>query len=293
MHDAHEYDHTGLGFSEDQSRQLNELARIPTGLTLFSGITGSGKSFSASSFIKSITTKPRESGEGNPVKALTVEDPPEYPIPFSHAIPVTRTKDRPKSFAQCLREALHCDPDVLFIGEIRDKEVGDTVIDSVLSGIMVSSTIFASSPYNAFRQLDAYSTNDMGDDPLFLNGIVYQALLPKTCTSCSKLVSEKAVPETHAEVFERLKLSGVESIRIRNKKGCFDCIEGVESRTVVAEIVPVTPEIYKALRSGNMNLAKSIHLQNGGKTIQDHALEKVLAGEVDPLDAEEKIGPFC
>jgi type II secretory ATPase GspE/PulE/Tfp pilus assembly ATPase PilB-like protein len=279
------YNYTQFGFSENQNRELCELASKKTGLTLFAGIAGCGKSYTASKFAENV----RQNNQDG-IKAVSVEDPPEYPIPYATAVPVPSDNTDGRAYSRAIKSAMTGEPDVLFTSEVKDSLVADYILGSVLSGIIVLSSIISSSPFLAFNRFKKMATKDMGDDTLLINGIVYQSLIKKTCTKCSKMVTAKAVPEEYAEVFDRLESKGLSAIRVRNKKGCFSCYEGTESRTVAAEILTITPEIYKALMAGDSLKARELFLSGGGKTIQDHALEKVILGEVDPSDAEKKVG---
>jgi general secretion pathway protein E len=298
-----------LGYTPSQVQTLLDVAGRPVGAMIIAGTTGSGKSTTLKNLLMFINAH-----RGYKVKIFTIEDPPEYRIPRVSQIPVVRQKNadytKKSPFYDPLVATMRADPDILMIGEIRDQFTGDGLKKATQSGHQVLTTVHASSALGILDRLADFgiSPNVMGS-PEFLTGLIYQKLLPLLCSHCSTLFVDR-IKNGHASAKDlamqrRLELVSDlvnEPIRVRNPGGCKECKGmGVSSRTVCAEIIAPDFTLLKLFRQ-----QKSIEayeywrsLSDGdtnsdnmtGKTVLEHALQKMRMGMVSPYDVEDVLGP--
>jgi general secretion pathway protein E len=163
-----------LGFSKTTVERLRALGRLPYGMLLVTGPTGSGKTTTLYGLISELAD-PKE-------KTVTIEDPVEYQIPGILQIPVNEKKGL--TFAVGLRSILRHDPDRLLIGEIRDRETADIAVQSALTGHQVFSSVHANSALDVFSRF-MHLGCDLQALTNGLNGIVAQRLVRKLCSVCS------------------------------------------------------------------------------------------------------------
>ena len=301
-----------LGYSASQVKSLVDIAKKPVGAMVIAGTTGSGKSTTLKNLLMWIN-----SARGYRCKIYTIEDPPEYKIPRVSQIPVIVNKEKIKEqgvnaispFYDPLVATMRGDPDILMIGEIRDHFTGDGLKKATQSGHQVLTTVHAVSALGIIERLSDFniSPSVMGS-PDFLNGLIYQKLVPVLCPHCSLLLSEvldsPGVKQDDVEVAQRLDqvLRGAtEKVRVRGK-GCSHCGDmQVIKRTVCAEVIAPDFQMLKYFRAQKSIEAyhywRSMsdgdpHSDNmTGKTVLEHALTKVRDGLCSPHDVEELLGP--
>lgn len=148
-----------LGLSESERKVLDDIIKKPTGLVLVVGPTGSGKTTTLYSILRSLSTPER--------KIITIEDPVEYQFPGITQISVTSKSNNEHNFADGLRAVLRLDPDIVMIGEIRDNDTATTALQAALTGHLVLATFHASSASAALARLQ----NIIGENPLFISSI--------------------------------------------------------------------------------------------------------------------------
>jgi type II secretory ATPase GspE/PulE/Tfp pilus assembly ATPase PilB-like protein len=170
-----------LGLADDEERKLSHALSTPHGIILVTGPTGSGKSTSLTAFIRLINRPER--------RIITVEDPVEYEVPG-----VNQTQVHPEiglTFAQSLRAVLRQDPDVIMVGEIRDRETADIAIRASLTGHLVLSTLHTNDAPGALTRLV-----DMDIEPFLIASsvemIIAQRLVRRLCPNCAKASSYDA-----------------------------------------------------------------------------------------------------
>jgi type II secretory ATPase GspE/PulE/Tfp pilus assembly ATPase PilB-like protein len=222
-----------LGMPPRMLGEFEQLVRQPHGIVLVTGPTGSGKT----------TTLYGAIGRLNQpgVKIVTVEDPVEYQIDGVTQIPVNAKIGL--TFAAALRSILRHDPDVIMVGEMRDREAAEIAIQAALTGHLVFSTLHTNdAPAGVTRM------SDMGIEPYLVAatvlGIVAQRLVRMVCESCAEDV------ELAGDVLARVGAgqSAVESPRFRRGRGCDDCGgTGYRGRTGLYELMPMTPELREAV----------------------------------------------
>lgn len=184
-----------LGYQKNQETMIKDSVAQPVGLTIIAGTTGSGKSTTLQNVLM---TKINE--RNYKIKVITVEDPPEYFIPGASQVPVIRDEkgDAKMSFKKAIKSAMRSDPDILMIGEIRDEQSAELLIEAVQSGHQVLSTVHASSALGIINRLENLGiSRDILGSPEFIAGLIYQKLLPTLCPHCSIPLKEGFIPSRY------------------------------------------------------------------------------------------------
>lgn len=259
-----------LPYSAHDRSRIQTVLNAPYGLVLCSGPTGSGKTTSLYACLQTVSTPER--------KIVTVEDPVEYAMPWTTQIPVH--DELPVIHA--LRAMLRADPDVLLVGEIRDREVLQLVFQSALSGHLVLSQMHTDGAVDALvRELE------LGVNPFLVADcpqlVIAQRLVRKLCQDC-------AVPckPTSDEIEDAASLlpSGMENpligpTKCRQPVGCPKCaMTGYRGRTLVAETLRMSPEIGRALRLGaSADQLRDLAIAQGMVPMAADGVARVARGE--------------
>ena len=180
---------SGLGVSSDVLKELEDIIRLPNGVFLVTGPTGSGKSTTLYRVLELLNNGSN--------KIITIEDPVEYEM--SNIGQVQVHSDIGLTFANGLRAMLRHDPDIIMVGEIRDAETAEVAIQAALTGHMVFSTLHTNSAAGAIERLQ-----DLGVEPFLikasLRGVLGQRLLRRVCNNCaSNNFEPQQLDETFAE----------------------------------------------------------------------------------------------
>lgn len=291
-----------LGYFPEQVEMIKSGISRPVGVTVIAGVTGSGKSTSLAAMLSDIVRQ-HTTPQGVEIKIITVEDPPEYDIPHVTQSPVVNSrggKTRAELFIEAIKAALRCDPDVLMIGEVRDKDSADLLSKAVLTGHKGFTTIHAPSVFSIISRL---RNEGVSDDILcskdFFSTLIYQTLVPVVCNECAHTSEKYFELHKNDDVADKLKLrinevtseSDFKLIKFKNKNGCSACNNlGIIGRTVVAEILLPDDEMRDAIAKKDEALLRKIFVKNGGKFALDYGIDKMHMGLCDPNDVEEKLG---
>lgn len=260
-----ELDIDKLGFSQDNIAKLKKVARLPHGMILVCGPTGSGKTTTLYSILKFV-----DSPEKN---IVTVEDPVEYQLEGINQ--VTTRPEIGLTFATALRSILRQDPNVIMVGEIRDYETVDIAIKSALTGHLVISTLHTTTAAGAIARLI-----NMGVEPYLINAslvcVVAQRLLRKVCPYCKESYS------VARDIIEslKLKIQTKYAVEFFKGKGCARCFGlGYSGRIGIAEILLLSPQIRNLILSTTQeHLIKQLAQKEGMKTLREEGLEMALKG---------------
>jgi type II secretion system protein E len=255
-----------LGLNDHDSSLLKKMISRPHGILLVTGPTGSGKSTSLYAWLHTINSVDK--------RIMSAEDPIEYEMPG-----VNQVQMRPEiglTFANTLRTFLRQDPDVIMVGEIRDRETAEISIRAALTGHLVFSTIHTNDSASTITRL-----LDMGIEPFLVassvEGIVAQRLVRGLCKSCRQPVelSETFLKE-HNFPIGRLATEGP----IYEAVGCDECRgNGYKGRTGIFEILPVNDEVRPLIIAhASASEIKSQALKHGMRTLREDGWDKVLAG---------------
>ena len=254
-----------LGLNPRDEAKLNVLIRKPHGILLVTGPTGSGKSTSLYAWLHTINSIDK--------RILTIEDPIEYEMAGINQIHV-----RPEiglTFAIGLRHILRQDPDVIMVGEIRDKETAEIAIRAALTGHLVFSTLHTNDASGAVTRL-----LDMGIEPFLVassvEGLVAQRLVRRLCTHCKRPrpVDDGFLERIHFPL-ERLSEG-----TICEPVGCDECRgTGFRGRTGIYEIIPIDDYIRPLIIArASSNQIKAEALRQGMHTLRDDGWNKCLGG---------------
>ena len=252
-----------LGFSDENIAKFDELLKIPHGIILITGPTGSGKSTTLYSMLNEINN--------NNDNIMTIEDPVEYLLPGLNQIQVNQKTGL--TFASALRSVLRQDPDVIMIGEIRDQETAHMAVRAAITGHLVLSTVHTNDAAGAITRLI-----DMGVEPYLLAdalaGVISQRLVRKICLNCK----EEYIPQENQ--IKSVGLSLEEGIKFYKGTGCILCSNtGYKGRIAVHEILMVSKEIRKMIaKLVSSDKIKKQAKQEGMKTMFDQCLNLVRQG---------------
>jgi general secretion pathway protein E len=256
-------DFDALGFDPSLKATLREAIERPFGIVLVTGPTGSGKTTTLYAALREINTPDR--------KILTVEDPVEYVLTGVNQVPV-----RPQiglTFAQALRSFLRQDPDVLMVGEIRDRETAEIAIQAALTGHLLFSTLHTNSAAAAITRL-----LDMGIDDYLLTSTLHvilgQRLVRRLCMECR----EPFTPSK--EVLTRFALSADEVNTWYRARGCSLCHStGFRGRTAILEALRMSDGVRaKVLTRADAHTVERVAIEEGMRTMLGHGLQRVGAG---------------
>lgn len=264
-----------LGMTPDQVTQVRTMAARHQGMVLVVGPTGSGKSTTIFSLLSGV--------DGRSRSIMSVEDPVEYRIPFANQQQVNERAG--VTFEALLRSAMRQDPDILFLGEIRDPYSAKASLDFASSGHLTVSTLHSSNASTAVFRLErlGIERSSMADSLL---GIIAQKLLRKLCPLCK---TEGPITDE-----ERGYLAGftddVPDI-VARPVGCPACREtGYQGREGVYEILRFDPTLSELVRSGaSIARIRAFSTDRGDFMVYDHAIEKVRARVCSPRDAYEMV----
>src|SRR5438309_1422667 len=257
-----------LGLNPIESEHIKRLLEYHEGIVLVTGPTGSGKTTTLYSCINQIKS------EG--VNIVTVEDPVEYRM--QGIVQVQVQEKAGLTFASALRSILRQDPNVVLIGEIRDRETAQIAVQASLTGHLVLSTLHTNDAANAVTRLvdigvEAYKI------AAALRGVAAQRLMRRLCLTCKEVWME-APPD-------RLKPWIPKGTPLYRAAGCPDCaMTGCRGRFSIIEVLTVTPEVERRIAAGEPAEQIAVAARRGGmKSLWDSGLGHVLKGEstVDEL----------
>lgn len=256
-----------IGLSNDYETAIMQSAKKPFGMIIVVGPTGSGKTTTLYSIIKQIND--------TAINITTIEDPVEYKILGINQIQVNIAKKI--TFADGLKSIVRQDPDVILVGEIRDKETAEISVNAALTGHLLFSTFHANDAATAIPRL-----LEMGVEPFLLAStlelLVSQRLVRKLCTNC-----RFSIEVTRSQIENRVKGAGKyfpAKCDVYGVKGCSNCNNtGYSGRIGLFEFIKITREV-KDLILTNPSADKIWDLakKQGSKTMMSDGIDKVRQG---------------
>ncbi len=251
-----------LGFSEANLREFAKLITRPHGMILVTGPTGSGKTTTLYAALQRLNDPGR--------KIITIEDPVEYQLKG-----VNQMQVNPKvnfTFAQGLRTIVRHDPDIILVGEIRDRETADVAIQSALTGHLVFATLHTNDASSAFTRLI-----DMGIEEFLVastvRGVLAQRLVRKVCPYCS---------ESYQPTAAELEISGIgkDLSGLRHGVGCEKCnFIGFKGQVGLFELLVATEEVERlVMERANAGRIREASINHGMITLRENGLAKVKMG---------------
>lgn len=251
-----------LGFSNQNLLEFSKLIAKPHGMILVTGPTGSGKTTTLYAALQRLNDPSR--------KIITIEDPVEYQLKG-----VNQMQVNPKvnfTFAQGLRTIVRHDPDVILVGEIRDRETADVAIQSALTGHLVFATLHTNDAPSAFTRLI-----DMGVEEFLVastvRGVLAQRLVRRICPNCSDVYHPTPVEREISGLGEDLD-------GLRQGTGCEKCnFFGYKGQVGLFELLVVSEEIERlVMERANAGRIRDVAIGQGMVTLREDGLAKVKTG---------------
>lgn len=249
-----------IGFSKDIQKKFEELIKRPHGILLVTGPTGSGKTTTLYSALSIIDTEEKN--------IITIEDPVEY-----HIGRVRQSQVNPKAgltFATGLRSILRQDPDVIMVGEIRDKDTAEIAVHAAMTGHLVFSTLHTNDAAGALTRL-----TEMGVEPFLISssviGILAQRLVRSICDKCK---------EPYKPAQDILEFLATDAEELYRGKGCNACkMTGYRGRIGIFELLVVNEEIRKMIvEKASSEEIKKRAIEMGMRILKEDGIDKVLKG---------------
>lgn len=261
-------DFSELGFSDDDRARWQKMTSQPNGIILVTGPTGSGKTTTLYSTLKSLATPE--------VNVCTLEDPIEMIEPAFNQMQVQPGIDL--TFADGVRALMRQDPDIIMIGEIRDLETAEMAIQAALTGHLVLSTLHTNDAPSALTRL-----LDLGIPPYLLNatllGVMAQRLVRTLCPHCKQ---PQPAQDSDNELWDHLVApwKAARPKQLQRPQGCLECrMTGYSGRIGIYEILLMSPELRKIINTEtNIAALREQANREGMKPLRISGAQKVAAG---------------
>ncbi|MFO7983705.1 MAG: type II secretion system ATPase GspE [Desulfuromonadales bacterium] len=255
-----------LGLGDDLLNQVQRMISKSHGVFLVTGPTGSGKTTTLYAALTSLNDRQKN--------IITVEDPVEYQLPGVGQIQVNSKINL--TFAAGLRSILRQDPDIIMVGEVRDSETAEMMVQSALTGHMVFSTLHTNDASGALTRLV-----EMGIEPFLtassVAGVLAQRLVRRLCPDCRE--AYRPPPEA----LEEMGIADIvpEDAHFYRRRGCESCMElGYRGRTGIYELLPVDEEVRRlVLANSDSGSIKTAAVKRGMTTLRDAGMSLALSGE--------------
>jgi type II secretory ATPase GspE/PulE/Tfp pilus assembly ATPase PilB-like protein/ActR/RegA family two-component response regulator len=264
-----------LGIAAHELARLKYLLSFREGIVIVTGPTGSGKTTTLYGGVRELAAQA--------INIMTVEDPVEYELPGVTQIQIDPKRD--VTFASALRAILRQDPDVVFVGEIRDNETAKIALQAAATGHLVLSTLHTNDAVGAVQRLVDLGLDRSALAPA-LRGVVGQRLIRRLCGACSVEQAEQRDPAT-------LRLERAFGVRqARRAVGCKDCGEtGYRGRIPLDEVLVNSPDFQERMTRGAPSLERQHAAEKGGmRSIRDVALGHVVVGDTTLDEVERVLG---
>lgn len=252
-----------LGFNSLNLNRFNNMITRPNGIVLITGPTGSGKSSTLYAALNKLNS--------DEVNIITIEDPVEYQIEGINQIQVNPNVGM--TFAAGLRSILRQDPNIIMVGEIRDKETAEVAVRASLTGHLVLSTLHTNDALTSVSRLI-----DMGVEPFLvassLSGVVSQRLVRKVCRDCAE---SYAPTKRELDIFSK---RGIEIAEVWRGRGCASCnMTGYRGRIAIHEVLGMNEELRRAIMNEEpVTKLREIAVKNKTIFLIDDGLLKVKQG---------------
>ncbi|MCP4650836.1 MAG: Flp pilus assembly complex ATPase component [PVC group bacterium] len=263
-----------MGLNPEEEQLVSTMINKPYGMILVTGPTGSGKTTTLYAILNQLNDSIRN--------IITIENPVEYNIAGINQIQVDPAIDM--TFSAGLKTILRQDPDIIMVGEIRDKETAEIAIQAALTGHLVLSTLHTNDAPRAVTRLI-----DMGVEPFLISstviGTIAQRLCRRICPEC------KSEIKPCKEELQKIGVAKTDSeVKFFQGKGCDYCYQtGYRGRTGIFEIMPVSDGISKLIVKGRpASEIKAQAIQAGMKTLKENGRRKILEG-ISTLEEVERV----
>ena len=262
-----------IGLSEDNDSRIRHAMKLPWGIVVCTGPTGSGKTTTLYSCLQEVT----EPG----MKVMSVEDPVEYILPWVTQVQVRNAIGL--TFKAVLRSMLRSDPDVILVGEIRDLETAQICVQAALTGHLVLSTLHTDSAASALTRM-----RDIGVDPFLIADstklVIAQRLIRRLCADCAK--KTEPPDDMLEDAAEKAMAGGLKWHSLPSNwmqpTGCPKCHQtGFKGRLALMETLEVTPGIARAVRDGaSSEELEAKAVKNGMLTMAADGIRRAAEGQI-------------
>jgi type II secretory ATPase GspE/PulE/Tfp pilus assembly ATPase PilB-like protein/ActR/RegA family two-component response regulator len=266
-----------LGLSEYELARIRQLIGFREGVVIVTGPTGSGKTTTMYGALRQLAT--------GAINIMTVEDPVEYELQGITQIQVETKRD--VTFASSLRAILRQDPDVVFVGEIRDSETAEIAVQASMTGHLVLATLHTNDAVGTIPRLI-----DLGLSPVSIaasfRGVVAQRLIRRACPYCRETIGPNDELNKHEK-----ELAARYGVRPRVRAvGCKQCgSTGYRGRMALAEVLVATPTFLDAVAHASVpSVLQQVAVAGGMRPIREVALDAVRAAETTIDEVERVVG---
>ncbi|HYG55773.1 MAG TPA: GspE/PulE family protein, partial [Burkholderiales bacterium] len=274
-------DFKDLGFSDDDKKRWDEMTQRPNGIVLVTGPTGSGKTTTLYSTLKSLATPE--------VNVCTIEDPIEMVEPAFNQMQVQHQIEL--GFAEGVRALMRQDPDIIMVGEIRDLETAEMAVQSALTGHLVLSTLHTNDAPSAVARL-----LELGVPPYLLNatlnGVMAQRLVRTLCPQCKQKVEFSRAGDREAWDALVAPWKSNAPAKVYQPVGCLDCrMTGFVGRIGIYEVMLFGSEVKRLVNEkADLTAIREQAFKDGMKPLRVSGAMKVAAG-LTTIDEVLKVAP--
>lgn len=273
-----------MGYTDKQVTMLERMTRMPSGVVIVTGPTGSGKTTTLYELMKHQARRFPES------RQITIENPVEYPMDWAVQLPVTKASK--VTFADMVRMTLRMDPDIVLVGELRAADECVAALQEAMTGHMVWATLHVNDPFMTVDRMEMLDRAQLARqiicDHKLLRGFVAQRLVPILCKHCKQPLAS-VLHDLPQDMPEALATWGeTDKVFVRGA-GCSHCDhQGITGITAVAEVVETSVELMRDLVKMGTDEARRLHRQRptADRSMLENAMARVFSGEFDPRDVE-------
>ena len=263
-----------MNLTKDATDRINLMLARPEGILIVTGPTGSGKTTTLYSLLAQVNDET--------VNIMTLEDPVEYPLTLMRQTSVSEVARM--DFADGIRSIMRQDPDIILVGEVRDKETAEMAFRAAMTGHQVFTTLHTNSALGAFPRL-----LDIGIQPDIMAGniigIIAQRLVRMLCTHCK----EAYVPSREERVL--LGFAGEQVSYLHRSVGCKQCDnKGFKGRTAIMEILVMDGDLDELIaRRATAKELRAAALTRGYRSLSDEGLQRVIDGTTSLVEVAREI----
>lgn len=274
-----------LGYLPQQVEILNETKRRGKGICILSGGTGSGKSTTLECLLSEYCIE-----TGGRRRVLTIEHPVEFPIEGAVQTPIIDKNGLDDDgvaaeFEHAITHSMRLDPDIMMVGEVRSKGSARAAFAAAMTGHGMYTTIHANDWLTVFDRLrDLGITDSLLYDPTLVRCLVNQSLARTLCPHCRIKYSDHMFQVEQAVCVRVEKYCTPDTVWLRGP-GCSHCLNGINGRTVIAEVASPTRGLMQAYREGKF-AAYDYWMAHGGITKCSHLIQRINEGLIDPSVGE-------
>lgn len=278
-----------LGYLDEQIAIVKRMTERTTGINIFSGPTGSGKSTTLQCLLTMLLREYK-----NEIHLLTLEDPPEYEIEDAVHTPILYDKKDPESasreWANAISNSMRLDPDVMMVGEMRNLESAVASFRAAMTGHGLWTTLHANDMTSILSRLQDIGVEmSLLTDASLVTGLINQSLAPLLCPHC-KIPFHKGKDSLEEDLLDRIeKYCKVDQVFLKGS-GCNHCNDGIKGRSVIAEVCMPTQQFMTVFQTQGKAAARSYWVKSmNGITKNAHLLRRINEGLIDPFLGERRV----